>query len=636
MPSGARRLLLSRLGRLATSVSPAILALVLAACGARDVSSPAALRLLDGGERLTASGPPLPAELGTSSPPPQIGALQTPGLVTRVRMAREGRRGYDARVAMLAGAGTEYRFGLRVPKSAALRVGLGHPLPAAGEPARRARFRIAVETSPGAAPRRLLDESLAVRAENEWADHELPLAEWAGDEVTLVFSADVEPGQVAAWSAPEVVTPGDEQRGWDVVLVSLDTLRADHLGGYGYHRPTSPHLDALAREGILFRAAIAQAPWTRPSHLSLFTSLYPVDAAQPKSPTLAELLWRHGYRTTALTGAGQIDYRFDVFQRGFESYRASRWNENPGWVTDLLAGGRSRNELLFLHTYQVHDPYQEPEFTAGLPRGRVGASFGKQDWNQLRHRLDPAEQRYVTALYDGGVALADRQVGEVVEQLRRAGLLDRVILVVTSDHGEQLWDHGSWRHGQNMYEHQLHVPLIVRLPPPLARQLAAKAGRRDLAGLVVERQVQLIDLYPTLADLLGVPLPAGLRGRSLRPLLEAQPAKELEREAFAENTNIGTWERKAIRTERFKFIVSIPRGAARKKRLQRYHELYDLRRDPGEKVNLAQQHPQIVAFLDQRLRAIRQHEGAEGLQDDLPDNVDAELAAQLRALGYGN
>ncbi len=608
------------------------LAILLAGCGdrgARSSDREEAYRLLDGGDRLSAAGPELPADL--SKGPPEIGKVPAPGAASRIAMASEGRLGYDARVALLAGAETRYRYRVRVPEGGVLRLGLGHPKPAPDEPPHRIRFQVSVEASSDES-RRLLDEVMTTRPENEWRDRSLRLEPWAGREVTLVLATDGEPGSMAAWSAPEIDSAAaKEPAGWDVVLVSLDTLRADHLGAYGYHRPTSPNLDALAKEGILFTTAISQAPWTRPSHLSLFTSLYPVEAARPATPTLAEVLWRHGYRTTALTGAGQIDYRFHVFPRGFESYRASRWIEKVGVASDLLSAGRSRKELLFLHSYKVHDPYEEPQFAVDLPRGRLGPTFNKKDWSRLGHRLDPDEQRYVTALYDGGIALADRQIGELLRRLREARLLDRIILVITSDHGEQLWDHGSWRHGMNMYDHQLHVPLIVRLPPPLARELAARRGG-GAGGLVIRQQVELIDVYPTLLDLLGLPRPAGLRGRSLRPLLEG--AKLPAREAFAENTNIRAFERKAIRTERFKFIVSIPRGGGRKRALKRAFELYDLRRDPREQTNLAALHPDVVGFLDKRLRAIR-GTAAGTLQDELPDGVDAELRAQLRALGYG-
>jgi len=646
MQPGARRVS-RRLPLRAALAGAILLADIVAAVGCHrgnGVADPQTWRLLDGGEALAAAGAPLDGVAVEPSPDSRIGGdVRPPGRAARIVMAREGHRGYDARVALLAVGGTEYRYRLEVPARAVLRLGLGHPHGtadpaanlAAGAPEGRGRFVVAVEPA-GGKREPLLDETIAVRDEDEWRDHALDLSRWSGSDVTLVLSTEAPPGQLLAWSAPEVDTAESKPQGWDVILISLDTLRADHLGAYGYQRPTSPNLDALAREGVLFKWAIAQAPWTRPSHLAMFTGLYPVEAGAAPTPTLAETLRRHGYRTTALTGAGQIDYRFEVFARGFESYRASRWNEHPEWVTQLLAARRARPDLLFLHTYKVHDPYEEHDFVDDFARGRIGESFGKRDWQALGHKLDGDEQRYVTALYDGGVALADRQVGEVMRQLRAAGLLDRTIVVVTSDHGEQLWEHGSWRHGMNMYEHQLHVPLIVRLPPPLMRELAKKRGDRTGRGLVIDRQVQSIDIYPTIVDLLGLPVPEGLRGRSLRPLLEGKPAEELTREAFAENTNISTWERKALRTERFKFIVSIPRGPVRKKRLQRYYELYDLRRDPREQVNLAKAHPDVVQFLAGRMQAIRQTAHAGKLQEELPANVDDELKAQLKALGYGN
>jgi arylsulfatase A-like enzyme len=197
-------------------------------------------------------------------------------------------------------------------------------------------------------------------------------------------------------------------------------------------------------------------------------------------------------------------------------------------------------------------------------------------------------------------------------------------VVVTSDHGEQLWEHGSWRHGQNLYDEQILVPLLLRLPPALARELGVEPGT------VVERQVELVDLYPTLLDLLGVAREHPVQGRSLLPLLTG--GEWTPRDAFAEHTNIKTWERKAFRSDRFKFVKSIPRPTRRARGATPYFELYDLRRDPEERTDLSERHAEVVERLDERLRAL----GAslQGLEDELPEDLDPELRKQLEALGY--
>ena len=636
---------------LALAVSLATVAGGLVACD-RDregeLAAPTFQRLLEAGPTGTVSGAAPPSGSREAAEWARLGSPPPGGAATRVLMAGVDSRSYDSRVALVAAPGTVYRYRADVPEGAVLRVGLGYPRPKPDQPSQRLRYRIAARAhavgdddggdgeagGAGAArpERTLLDEAATTSRDGRWLDRELALTPWAGETVEISFALEGDPGAVGAWSAPELFVPGERPDGWDVILVSLDTLRADRLGAYGYRRPTSPRLDALAREGVLFRTAIAQAPWTRPSHASMLMSRYPGEAGRATTPTLAEALWRAGWRTTALTGGGQVDYRFDIFQRGFESFQATHWIDDLESVVRLLEAGRSRRELLFLHTYKVHDPYVEATFTAGMPRGRLGPTFGKKDWERLGKRLGPEERRYVSALYDGGVAWVDERLGALFDRLRDEGLLDRALVVVTSDHGEQFWEHGSWRHGMNVYDHQLHVPLIVRLPPALARRLVPGAGDEALRGRVIADQVQLVDLYPTLLDLLGLPPQPELSGRSLRPLLTGATAPE--REALAENTNIPTYERKTLRTTRFKFIVSTPRPWLRRKGMREGYELFDLRRDPGEKVDLAARHPEVAAFLHQRLKGLLGG-GQRTMDEELPAGLDAELEAQLRALGYG-
>ena len=623
----------------ALALSLAAVAGGMVACGREgELAAPSFHRLLEAGATGVVSGAAPPAETRDAAEWARLGSPPPGGEATRVLMAGADSRSYDSRVALVASPGTVYRYRVEVPDGAVLRLGLGYPRPTPGQPSHRLRYRIAARAHEGdgagaASPERtLLEEGATTSRDGRWLDREVALAPWAGETVELSFALDGDPGAVGAWSVLELFVPGERPDGWDVILISLDTLRADRLSAYGYRRPTSPRLDALAREGVLFRTAIAQAPWTRPSHRSMLMSRYPGESGRATTPTLAEALWRAGWRTTALTGGGQVDYRFDTFQRGFESFQATHWIDDLESVVGLLEAGRSRRELLFLHTYKVHDPYVEANFTAGMPRGRLGPTFGKKDWERLRKRLGPEERQYVSALYDGGVAWVDERLGALFDRLRAEGLLDRAVVIVTSDHGEQFWEHGTWRHGMNVYDHQLHVPLIVRLPPALARSLAPEEGEEALRGLVIADQVQLVDLYPTLLDLLGLPPQPELRGRSLRPLLVAGTASE--REAIAEYTNIPTYERKTLRTSRFKFIVNTPRPRARRRGMREEYELFDLRRDPAEQVNLAARHPEVVAFLHERLKGLLGG-GERTMEEELPAGLDAELEAQLRALGYG-
>lgn len=602
------------------------------ACG-REVAPP--VRLIEvGAERAAASGP-APEVPAIGEGPIAIGEPPWPERLGQVAMT--GELGWDARVALLGGDGTVYRYRLDLPPRPLLRVGLGFHATAeiqgeasAGEV--RHRVRVLAPDSSEDAGETVLDERAAPGAA-AWRDREVDLGRWAGETVVLELSTAISaPGPVAAWSAPEVVSAGrdaepgdagDPHGGWNLLFVSLDTLRADRLGSYGHDRPTSPSLDALAARGVRFATAVAQAPWTRPSHRSMFTGLYPVSNGGLESPLLAEVLWHAGYRTTGITGGGQIAPRFG-FDRGFESYRIDRWEEEPERVLRAFEANRGRRQHVFLHTYRVHDPYRGTAFVEGMPRGRIGETFGEHDWRALDKELTPEEQRYVAALYDSGIVELDRAMGEVIEGLDERGFLERTIVVVTSDHGEQLWEHGGWRHGQNLYDEQLLVPLLLYLPPALADELGVEPGT------VIERQVELVDLYPTLLDLLGVERAHPVQGRSLLPLLTG--GELVPRDAFAENTNIKAWERKMFRSDRFKFIKSIPRGGARARGAEEGFELYDLRRDPGELADVSTRHAEVVRRLDERLTAL----GAslQGLDEELPADLDPELRKQLEALGY--
>jgi arylsulfatase A-like enzyme len=522
--------------------------------------------------------------------------------------------GHESRLALLAPAGAVYRFRLTPPRDAQLRLGLGY-LPTDQLPAPELTFKVLIEHDDGTAS--LLDETLTVRSDGGWRDVRLSLEAWADKRIALRLETTARSPVWGAWSAPEVLVTDQREPGWDVLLISLDTLRADRLGCYGYSRPTSPHLDRLAERSVRFATAVSQSPWTRPSHRSLLNGLYPVSRQGLSSPPLAVMLWQAGYRTRALTGGGQLHYRFG-FQRGFEEYRITDWLRVIDDAARHLTVESERRQFLFLHTYEPHDPFTHTELASGLPRGRIGQSFSNRDHQRLKGTLSAAEKTYIEALYDGGIAFTDRQLGRLLEKLTASGVMEHTVVLVTSDHGEQFWEHGNFRHGQNMYDHQLLVPLILYLPPDLRRQLGLDP---ELAGSVIRQQVRLVDLYPTILDLLAIPLSHPVQGRSLRPLLEGRALAPVE--AFAENTNVKI-ERKALRSERHKLVHTVGRDRL---------ELFDLLADPGEQVNLANQLPDLARLLVSRLNFIT-GQGSGERDEEVPAGIDPELRQQLEALGY--
>lgn len=332
---------------------------------------------------------------------------------------------------------------------------------------------------------------------------------------------------------------GDEGPRRQVVLVSLDTLRADHMSAYGYGLPTTPHLARIAaEEAVLFERAYSQASWTLPSQTSMFTSLYP-EVHQVLNPssrlnrdvvTLPELLRDAGLDTAAFTDGGFLSREYG-FAEGFDEY----WDSDDmgtdelrgldrkfDQITSWLRDHRDRDFFLFLHTYEIHAPYEsdEPFFSDFV---RAGEAEG--DPAPLEYLRDLEECGYfklerfanleeLVGAYDGGIAWVDDTVGRLVAEMKAMHLWDDVLVVFTSDHGESLMDRGIYAgHGAFLHDGEVHVPLIAKYP----------AGRH--AGRRVDALVESIDIMPTILSVLGVrPRPGMvLQGHDLTPLLEGEP-----------------------------------------------------------------------------------------------------------------
>jgi len=336
-----------------------------------------------------------------------------------------------------------------------------------------------------------------------------------------------------------------------LILISLDTLRADHLGCYGYARPTSPFLDSLAARGTLFENAIAPLPGTLPSHMSIFTGLfpaehgvYPPDAVlSPQIRTLPEVLRAHGFRTAGHVEGGYVEGRYG-FSRGFDEWsdpsplveREGRLFKTTDAVKRTFRSGLdflrkvrpSESFFLFLHTYSIHDPYDPPEpyrslYWKGDPPPGAFEPIGTEllAFNQGGRTLAPRAVEYYEALYDAQINYTDDVVKDFFAGVARLGLADDVSVIVTSDHGEEFLEHGKLVH-QQVYHENVHVPLIVVRP----RQAEARR---------VPTLVQSVDIAPTLYELAGVPATARPRasGRSLVGFLEGAAASGT-REAYAE------------------------------------------------------------------------------------------------------
>ena len=346
----------------------------------------------------------------------------------------------------------------------------------------------------------------------------------------------------------------------NVILVSIDTLRADHLGCYGYPRPTSPAVDRFSKQSVLFRTAIAHAPSTEPSHASMFTSLLPAHHGglrakhQPISEDvtmMAEILREAGLRTISYNGGGQVAASYG-FDRGFEVYESSAhpFSRKVGDAIRWLDGHAEEQFFMFLHTYEVHAPYSPmPRFMETFDadyRGELEDSISPRlliDVNEGKVKLDEQDAQHIVNAYDAEIRSMDGAFGRLVGYLEKRGLLDKTLLIFTSDHGEEFGEHAqTGRHSHALYDELLHVPLIVRMP----------GG--NFSSTVVEPQVRGIDILPTVLDVLGLESPSPLDGSSLTGLMTG-----LDDEPRVAVSQIDTAHAKppsSIRTETQKLIMA--------------------------------------------------------------------------------
>ncbi len=337
-------------------------------------------------------------------------------------------------------------------------------------------------------------------------------------------------GAFAFWINPVVVP--EKEKPTAIILISLDTLRADHLGCYGYERPTSPAIDALASEGALFLQAFSTSNWTLPAHVSLLTSSdsvrHGVMAADDHIPeellSLAEVLSRHGFTCGAITGGGFVSPKYG-FARGFDFY-----NEGEGAINhinsaelvfraaiDWIENNQQRDFFLFLHTYQIHSPYLSPEpyrrlwLTSGAPFDQINVERYLGGKGAVFRPLSAEERQAIIDLYDAEIRYTDEAlISNLLKWLKEKELFDRTMIILTSDHGEEFYDHGAWVHGAHLYQESIRVPLIIKFPEGLFR------------GEKVDKIVRITDIAPTIFEYLKLKklIPAGWDGRSLFPLLE--------------------------------------------------------------------------------------------------------------------
>jgi arylsulfatase A-like enzyme len=551
------------------------------------------------------------------------------------------------------------RYALRLPRAPELRFTPVLPL-AAQTSAGAASFRVTVESEedPGLEKEVF---SLVLRSNDEGpGEVVVPLPGRAGELVRVgLFLGTVDEGRVAwgSWRAPRILgREGSEPlsagplpatldaradplrenlKDANVVFVILDAARARQFGAYGYDRDTTPTMDRIAADGVLFEEAYTPAVYTLGAMSSVWTSQYPdrhhgdvsFQSPLPKDRlTLAEVLSGQGIHSAGFV-ATAVPGGFNGFDRGFSEFHevwqevGSRADAFRQVVPPWIEANKDRRFFLYVHYREPHFPYDpEPPFdTKWGPDGPIPKAARRdmgffREINQRRQPFSEEERAHLVRLYDGNLAYVDREVGELQRALEEAGVWDETVFILAADHGEGLWEHGWIGHNVQVYEPSAHIPLIVRLP--------AGAGPR---GERVETLVDLVDVAPTVADVFGVRGEGGsdreFQGRSLLPVIAGAPGRPLV-------VSRTVWEhpRYALRDGRWTFVYDTANGN---------EELFDTAADPDEMRNVAGQHPLRAAYLRETLlqwvgSVFRP--GADATAG--PESMSRDECEALKALGY--
>jgi len=425
----------------------------------------------------------------------------------------------------------------------------------------------------------------------------------------------------------------------NVILISIDTLRADHMSLYGYKRDTTPQLEAFAKEAVVFDSFVNNGGGTLPSHMSMMTSLHPQthfilpesgNVLQPERVTLAESLKAKGLATAGFVDSGWLRGKFG-FDQGFD-----RYDDYGGHFVKILPKAnwwidhnKEKPFFLFLHTYDVHSgqhklPYECPEpdmhrYTAGFEDVKFdGCKNGicatellkwvnqgvEAEKFKASSVFSKREIAYITALYDGGIHYVDGQLGKFFARLRELGLFDRSLIIITADHGEEFLEHGYLIHDQDGYEELAHIPLIIRFP-------GGKYGGRRIQYLAA-----MVDIMPTILKRVGGDIPDEAQGYDLMPTIVYGAPVRRDAHQFM-----------SLRTERFKYFISPT-------------QLYDLHSDPGETLNIQNGEPGLSRVLKKRLEDLLGKDDADHRAfvkkygEASKFQLAPSEAEQLKALGY--
>jgi arylsulfatase A-like enzyme len=523
------------------------------------------------------------------------------------------------------------------------------------------RFRVVLDRS--GQEKLLFDETITWEKTKDITIRKIDLDPYAGNNVQLSFytseaqSGDTNqmpPPVVPVWVNP-LIYKIKKEKPTNIILISLDTVRPDHLGCYGYPRNTSPALDRLASDGVFFKNTYSTTSWTLPAHISLLTSLnclhhqvyFPLQKMDRDILTIADILRTRGFVCTAFTGGGYLSETYG-FSKGFDSYQEIKLHGDQAIRLDeaerlaelassWLENNKDKKFFLFLHTYQPHDPY------ANL--SPIGKEFLDQNakWRQIKMetlfedkgrfdtQFNEEEKKNIIALYDGEIKYTDTVfVQPILDKLRELGLYDRSLIVLTSDHGEEFYDHESWLHDHSLYNEALKIASIIKFPG------------NEYKGQQIESISRITDFLPTILDYVHVKAPSGtFDGRSLMPILKG---KEKNQRNFLCDLALREFDFAptiiAINQDNFKLILNKKIVSPYTKSVIRDFEgskieLYNLEKDPHEKNNLAANIAYRDLCFDLLDKINKIYEETDKLKKEMNEvTLDQSLRERLKALGY--
>ncbi|MEN8182140.1 MAG: sulfatase [Myxococcota bacterium] len=426
----------------------------------------------------------------------------------------------------------------------------------------------------------------------------------------------------------------------NVVFITIDTLRADHLGCYGYERDTTPHLDSLAAEGVRFEKAFSPRGLTFPAVASIMTSKYVYThgvigmykTALPEShETLAEVMRELGYRTAAFN-AHLAFLEETGYHQGFDEFHLFHSRDEPEMydrASDWLAENRDTKFFMWIHSFGPHTPYEQPKpwkekFTDPSYAGRFDGSQ-KQLYDvalaQESAEFSDEDKAHTIALYDGKLSWVDHHLNRVLVKLNELGLRERTLVIVSADHGEELFDHFYFfSHEASVHDGVLRVPLLMSLP-----------GRFPAGVTIGEKVVEVIDIMPTILDVLGQVPDGAVQGQSLLPLIAGIDEDGHSYAYGSVDNDRSPLSVLTIRSPRWRYIHNPKRYGPWNVRFAE-EELYDLEVDPAARQNVVEEHPKLAAVL--RLELLRWAGRTAELGAPQRRVEDADLEERLRALGY--